>query len=175
MPNTATSPIVNTNYLTSIGFNVIINKLPQISYFAKTVQIAGIDTNNPSRGTPFAKLPLPADHASFGAFSIEFIVDEDLRNWEELTAWLVGITFPESHAQWKNLVTDTRRESEVYTDITIQTLTSSKNANVEITYHNCIPNSVSGFSMISSGNDTEVITASAGFDYSHFTINRLTP
>lgn len=179
MPATPVTPIINQNYLQSIGFNVIIDRLPTVSYFATSVNVAGIETSNTRMGTPFAAIPLPSDHPRFGAFSLEFIVDEDLRNWEELMTWLVGISFPESHDQWKTLVGTSKgafkagKENNIYSDITIQTLTSAKNPKMEITYHNAIPNGIQGFVLTATGKDTDIITSTVGFDYSHFTIKRL--
>lgn len=171
--------ISNTNFLTNVGFNVIIQKLPTVTFFSKSVRLPGISVNNPSHGTPFTKYPLPADTATFGVLSVSFNVDEDLANWKELYAWMVGMTFPESHDQWKSFIGTTSgsfspgNENNVYSDITVQTLTSAKNPNKQFVYHNCIVRSVSDIDLTNASNSTDPIICTAEFDFSHFTLENI--
>jgi hypothetical protein len=168
--------IDNTNFLTSIGFNVIIEKIPTVTFFAKSVSLPGITVNNPKIPTPFIPFPVAADTSYHGTFSMVFNIDEDLTNWMELYSWLVGMTFPESHEQWKTFIGTTTgtfapgNQNNVYSDITVQTLTSAKNVNKQITYHNCILKTVSGFDLTNAGTDPAVVTSTAEFDFSHFSI-----
>ena len=37
---------------------------------------------------------------SFEAFTITFLVDEDLKVWEETFKWIVSLTRPESYSQY---------------------------------------------------------------------------
>ena len=178
MPNTPNTPITNLNPLVQIGFNVIINKLPKVSFFAKRVSLPGLSSENPVQMNPFSQIHRPGDQPHWGSLSIEFMVDEDLKNWEELFVWLVGITYPESSEQWNGLVGTYNgfaagSDNNAYSDIAIQTLTSAKNPNIEFSYHNCIPRSISGIELNTVDGDTEVVTCTVEFDFSYFTLKRL--
>jgi hypothetical protein len=45
---------------------------------------------------------------------VSFIIDEDLLNWRELYDWMVGLTFPERHSQYK-----TQKDNFIYSDATL--------------------------------------------------------
>lgn len=168
---------INTNYLSPSGFNVVIQKLPTVAFFAKSVNIPGISVNNPYLPTPFNPVPQPADTANHALLSFTFNVDEDLKNWIELYAWLIGMTFPEDYIQWTTFIGANNslkhKGDAVYSDITVQTLTSAKNPNVEITYHNCIIRSMGNIELRNDQTDITPVECSATFDYSHFSINKI--
>ena len=179
MPSTPNTPITNFNPLTQIGYNVLIARLPTLSFFTKSISLPSLTVENPPQANPFSSIHLPGDMPHWGSLSIDFIVDEDLRNYEEMFKWMVGVTFPETTDQWKELVGATNtgfspgNTNIAYSDISVQTLTSSKNANVMFTYHNCIPRSIGSIQLNTTDTDTEVVTCQAEFDFSHFTMTRI--
>lgn len=169
----------NINFLNKIGFNVTIDKLPSVSFYTQSIDIPGMAANHPIQPNPFAAIPKPGDMPQFEKLRFTFAVDEDLKNWEELYSYLVGITFPETTEQWKKLIGSKGQvyregiENNVYSTISVQTLTSAKNPNIEFTYHDCLPVSISGINLDTTSEDTIITTCSAEFVFSHFTISRL--
>ena len=168
--------ITNPNYLNPTGFLVQIEKLPEVSFFCHGVEIPGISTTNAEMPNMFGHIHQPGDMIDHGQLSLTFNVDEELNNWQSIYEWFVGITFPESHAQYDSLINSQGRAigkfDNIYSDISIIVLSSNKNRIAEFTYYDCLPNNVSGLQLNSLEDDINPITATVTFDYSYFRITK---
>nr|HRC95258.1 hypothetical protein [Coprothermobacter proteolyticus] len=96
----------NTNYLNPQGFIVLIKRLPHVSFFCNTVNIPGISLSNPNQSNPFTRMPIPGDQAAFDDLTIQFHIDEGMKNWIEVAKWMISTSFPEDHEQFKFAVDD---------------------------------------------------------------------
>ena len=89
----------NKNFLSPIGFQFSIQKLPHVNYFCQSANIPEITLSEVERMSPFIKLPTPGTQLTFGALSITFRVDEDLKNYKEMYNWMIGLGFPDNFEQ----------------------------------------------------------------------------
>jgi hypothetical protein len=167
--------ITNQNFLNPTGFLVTINRLPNVSFWCNAVTLPGISVANPQQANPFSKLPVPGDFADIDSLSIEFAVDEDMKNWLEIMRWFIGLTFPEDYAQFSFGILDPTGDvpgtlNNLYSEISVTVLSSHKNPIATFIYHDCIPQTISGIDMSVVTQDIETVPCTATFDFSHFTV-----
>lgn len=162
----------NKNMLSSLGFRFGIKKLPATNFFVTQANIPGLSVNLVNMATPFKTLPMPSDKVTFNELSITFKVDEDMKNYIELFDWIVGMGFPKDFDQRKAL--QARQPGEgLYSDGFLSILTSAQNGNIELSFKNLLPVSLTDIQMSSQQQDVDYIEATASFAYTYYEFRRL--
>ena len=163
-------------------------KLPKVEYFTTACNIPGISLNATVQPTPLADIPLPGDTISFGDLEITFLVDENLENYREIHGWMYGIGFPKARTQFAQLVSSNKYRfpnsgknskitdagkvkygaeplGPIFSDATLNVLTSKNNANIEVRFNNVFPISLSSLNFDQQANDIDYLTATVSFKY----------
>ena len=176
------------DYASPTQFKFQITKLPKVEYFCTAVNIPGISIPSPAQPTPLADIPLPGDTISFEDLSVTFLVDENLENYREIHGWMYGIGFPISRTQFGALVdagkdrfpTDGKDSLKtdagkvkygakplgpIFSDATLNVLTSKNNANIEVRFNDIFPSALSGLNFNQQADDVDYLTATVTFKY----------
>lgn len=172
----ATQPS-NQNFLSPIGFQFTIQKLPNVNYFCTAAAIpemtmGTIDTLD----TPFSKLPQPGDKIRFGELSLRFRIDEDLKNFQEIYDWIIAIGYPDNfdqrapflRANPKAGATDT-----VFSDASMIVLTNQYKPNVEVKFIDLYPISLSSVEFNVEQSDIEYLSADVTFTYRRYVLSTI--
>jgi hypothetical protein len=171
----ATNP-TNTNLLQASKFLMSFDRLPTMAYFCTEVNIPGVSTGAAVQVTPFIDAPIPGDKMVYDNFEIDFIVDEDLLGWEEILKWIKGYAFPESFDQYKNLSMQDRIQmgnpKPQYSDATLIAYSNKNNPIMQFQFQDIFPISVSDIKFDTKLDATNVISASAKFRFTNYTIVR---
>ena len=126
----------NTQFLSPLGFNFSIKKLPNTNYFVQAVNVPTVQMGDAVLPTPFVNIPTIGDRMAFAEFQLSFKVDEDMKNYIELFDWMVQLGFPEDFAQSKNIYEKQRSVDFLadgpYSDATVTILNSAMQPNVEV-------------------------------------------
>lgn len=174
----------NKNFLSPLGFKFIIKKTPNVNYFVQTCSLPSITLNRVDVGTPFVKIPFAGDHLDFGELSINFKVDEDLKNYMEIYNWLIGIGFPDNFDQYKAIdyqrknttntgTVDRMTGAGVYSDATLTILSSHRNPIHSITFQDAFPTSLGELEFSATNSDVDYLTCTATFAYRKYAIETL--
>jgi len=179
----------NPQFLSPVGFNFTIKKLPNVNYFAQSVNIPGVQVGNADLATPFKRIPIPGDEMTLGDLSVTFKVDEDMENYIEIYNWLQYISFPESFAKSKEVygndgmkgLTGLRNVQRTgrslgegsVSDATLSVLNSASKPNLSITYQDVFPTSLSDVVFDSRQADIDYIEATATFRLKFFNIDKI--
>ena len=99
---TSTQP-KNFNQLNVVNFEVSFSRLPHVEYFCQRITIPSVILGDTFLPTPFLNAPVEGDTLQFEALTIGFILDEDLKNYQEIYAWMLGLGFPKNFEQFKEL------------------------------------------------------------------------
>ena len=176
------------DYASPTQFKFQLQKLPKVEYFTTACNIPGISLNATVQPTPLADIPLPGDTLTFSDLEITFLVDENLENYREIHGWMYGIGFPKSRTQFANLVAANKdrfptegKDSQVtdagkvkygalqigpiFSDATLNVLTSKNNANIEVRFNDVFPVSLSGLNFDQQADDVTYLTATVSFKY----------
>ena len=92
MANWYQDQLTNRNFLSPIGFLFVLNKAKRVSFLCQKAMIPTLELGQvdiPTAG--FVSLPREGN-IQYGALSLEFIVDEDLRNYMELHNWMRALS-----------------------------------------------------------------------------------
>jgi len=158
----------NTSILQPTKFTFIIPELPFARYFCQTVSLPGVSTGAAEVVSPFVSTYRHGDKLVYEQFSINAIVDEDLRVWEETYNWIVSLTKPASYDQYvKN------KGKEPYHDGVLTINTNANIPNIRIKFFNCHPQSLGSIQFNTSDSAETIPTADITFRYDYFEIVRI--
>ena len=176
------------DYASPTQFKFQLLKLPKVEYFCTSVNIPGVTLSNVDIATPLKSIPVPGTILNYGDLKMSFLVDENLENYREIHGWLTGLGFPRDHKQAKTLVdaakdrfptggksdaiTDAGKVTgspmplgPVFSDATLNVLTSKNTANIEVRFSDMFPVSLSALNFNQQANDVDYLSASVTMKY----------
>ena len=164
----------NPQFLSPLGFNFLIKKLPNTNYFVQSVNVPSVQATDVVVPTPFTNIPTIGDRLNYSEFQLSFKVDEDMTNYIELYDWLLQLHFPEDFAQSKNIY---QKQNNVdflqdgpYSDATLTVLNSAMNPNREVIFEDCYPIALSDLQFSTTAASVDYIECQATFRYRMFRI-----
>lgn len=169
----------NPNLLHGNKFQFLFSRIPTVQYFCQKANIPGISSDSIYRNTPFVDLPSPGDKLKYNDLSIEFMVDEDLKNWIEIHDWMRAMTFPTKYQEYLNLknvpkgvIQDDDRFHQ-FSDAALTTLSTSNTATLRFKFINTFPVMLSDIDFDAKKSPEDIVIASATFRYSYYDIDRI--
>ena len=176
------------DYASPTQFKFQLLKLPKVEYFCTSVNIPGVTLSNVDIATPLKSIPVPGTILNYGDLEMSFLVDENLENYREIHGWLTGLGFPRDHKQAKTLVdaakdrfptggksdavTDAGKVTgspmplgPVFSDATLNVLTSKNTANIEVRFSDMFPISLSALSFNQQATDIDFLSATVTMKY----------
>ena len=164
----------NINPLSPNGFLFTITKLPEVSFFCQQVNLPGIMLGEPEFANPFSKQPIPGDNITFDVLNVQFLVDEEMKNYTAIYDWLIGLGFPENYDQYKELVgSRARGESELranFSDATLIILGANNTRIKEVYFKDLFPTSLESLIFSTTNNDVNYLVGSAQFRFGYYKI-----
>ena len=166
----------NITNLIPTGFRLVLEKIPNVTYFCQAASLPGLSMGQATLVNPFRDVPVAGDKAQFNELRIRFIIDEELRNWTEIYDWIIGLTYPESsdqYAELKKTGDGYGSLSGLYSDANLFILSSHKNVQYNVNFTNVFPTTLTDIDMDSSLGDIDAVTADVSFLYTTYNINRV--
>mgnify|MGYP003349563684 CR=1 FL=1 len=157
---------VSYNYLSPTAFRVIIPKMPRFTYFIQSVSIPSVVMGMMEipafKGLPKQEAPSILDLSD--DLIINFTIDENMQNWQEMYDWMTDIVPTDENFASANMNIDK------YSPIIVLIYNNAKKLKKKITFNNCFPITLSGFEFNSASTDIDPITIAANFEFSEFTV-----
>jgi len=152
----------NRNFLNPIGYLLKLEKFEGVDFFCQTANIPDVSMPVTEVASPFRNLPIiPSGGVTFGDFSVRFIVDEDLVNYNSIHSWMRDNGNAD---QMKRTTT----EEDIYTDAQLHIVTSQYNPAFIVEFRDIFPISLSGLQFDATITDVEYITAEVTFKHQQF-------
>ena len=145
----------NINPLADVQFKFDVAALPNTSFFIQTVNLPGIALEGANIGGP--QLQNFSRHTgiiTYEPLGVTFMIDEYLKNWQEIFEWMIG-------------------EESKYTTAVLTILSSSMNPTMEIHFREIFPTTLSAISFDSTTTDPVYQTATIAFNYTEYIIKNL--
>lgn len=170
MASTITCPVpTNINPLSPNGFLFNIQKLPKIAFFCQSVNLPGITLGSPEFGNPFNIAPIPGETLTYDQLTVQFLVDENMENYQSIYNWIVALGFPESYDQYITFTNnDTTNYSELaknYSDATLQILTANNVTAKTVQFIDLFPIGIDSLQFAGTNNDVQYLIGNATFRY----------
>ena len=172
--------IENRNFLSPLGFKFTLNRAPKVAFFGNSANIPSMTLGVAVQTNYLKDIDTPGDKITFEDFTLRFLVDEDLENYMEIYNWIRGLGYPESlqeiyDFQSSNPVFQQPDKSQMnlYSDGTLQVLTSKENPNFKIDFKDMWPYSLSTLTFDATDEDIQYFTADVTFKYTIYNITDL--
>lgn len=161
----------NTNFLSPVEFQLVLNRLPNVEFFIQAATIPGYNSQGTELPTPFKIINEPSDRLTYDDFTVTVICDEDMTAFREVSDWLVALTYPDNFQQYANLDNqETGSGNTRKSDAMLAVLDSNKNVNVKINFEDMFPVSISGIQLNTAESDLTPPTFEITFKYAKYTI-----
>ena len=150
----------NRNLLSPVGFKLELELLPSEDFFCQQTSKPDISAVVNEVSTPRRRLPIPASGGtSFGDFQVQFLVDEDLKNYLSLWNWINDTTLAYEP--------DTEKEVQ-FASGQLFILTNQLNPNFYINFNDLFPVSLTTLPLNVAATDVEFLQATVTFKYSFY-------
>ena len=145
----------NINPLSDVQFKFDVAALPNTSFFVQTCSLPGISLEAQTVGAPrIQNFSRYTGVVTYEALDVTFMIDEYLKNWQEIYEWMVG-------------------EENKYTSAVLTILSSSMNPTMEVHFKEIFPTSLSAISFDSTTTDPVYQIATVSFNYTEYIIKNL--
>ena len=164
---TDTSP---SKYLSGIGFQFSLKKLPGVSYYCQSATVPSINLSVAQQATRWRRLPEPGDEMNYDDLNVRFLVDEDLTNYLSIHDWMRYLGYPESDKDWTKFDDGETYEERQYSDGSLFILNSNFQRKFEVIFKDLFPVSLGSLQLDATYTDTEYFSIDATFKYSIYDI-----
>ena len=173
--------IANRNYMSPLGFKLILTKTPKVDFLCQSANIPQISMGTAIQPTYLKDIPVPGDKVLYDDLTVRFLVDEKMENYLAIYMWITGLGFPESIGQFSQLKKDDIRTNASasddgdpryfeFSDATLQVLNSNYKPSVLINFKDAFPVALSTLDFDVTTRDYNYFTAEATFKYTIFNI-----
>ena len=172
--------IENRNFLSPTGFKFSLKRSPKVAFFCNQANIPDLNLGVAIQPSYLKDIDTPGDKIVFGDLNIRFLVDENLENYMEIQNWIRGLGYPENLQQFADLQNQglirgnyTQDRQNIYSDGTLQVLTSSSIPNFQVVFKDLFPYSLGTLTFDATQTDVQYFTADVGFKYTIYSITDL--
>lgn len=146
----------NRNFLAPAGFKLELELFPGVDFFCQRAGVPDISVPTTEVPTPFRSLPIPsAGGVTYGDFRLQFIIDEDLKNYLSIFDWIQ-----------KNNLAETYDDSGIeFCNAELHILNSNFKTNRIVFFERLFPVDLSGVEFDVGDQDVEYITANVTFKF----------
>jgi len=173
--------IENRNYMSPLGFKLILSKTPKVDFLCQSANIPGISMGTALQPTYLKDIPVPGDKVLYEDLTIRFLVDENMENYLAIYKWMTGLGYSESLGQFEQLKKeDFRTNPQInsdadpryfeFSDATLQVLSSNYKPSIHVNFKDAFPISLSTLEFDASERDYNYFTAQTTFKYTIFDI-----
>ena len=173
--------IANRNYMSPVGFKLILTKTPKVDFLCQSANIPQISMGTAVQPSYLKDIPVPGDKVLYDDLSIRFLVDEKMENYLAIYKWITGLGYPESIGQFSQLRKDDIRTNASasdegdpryfeFSDATLQVLGSNYKPSIHVNFKDTFPISLSTLEFDVSNRDYNFFTAEVTFKYTIYEI-----
>ena len=169
--------IGNKNYLSSLNFKFVLAKYPKVDFFSNSAGIPGINLGVAIQPTYLKDIPIPGDKITYDDFNLKFFVDENLENYLQVHNWIRGLGYPESVAEYQELLNQdeynpgVQNASSGQSDGSLIIYNSNYNPVAKVVFKGLFPTSLSTIEFDAKSADVNYVTAEVNFKYTLYDIN----
>ena len=173
--------IDNRNYMSPLGFKLILTKTPKVDFLCQSANIPQISMGTAVQPTYLKDIAVPGDKVLYDDLNVRFLVDEKMENYLAIYKWITGLGYPENLGQYNQLKKDDIRTDASatddadpryfeFSDATLQVLNSNYRPSVLVNFKDAFPTSLSTLDFDVTTRDYNYFTAEVSFKYTIFNI-----
>ena len=155
------------SYLSPTSFRVVIPRVPMLTAYIQSVSIPTISMTSMEipayKGFPRQQAPASIDISD--QLIVNFTVDENMENWQEMYDWMHSIVPTDENNGSVN------QNIDKYSEVAVLVYSNAKRLVKRLTFHRSYPVTMSSFEFNSSVTSIEPMLIVANFEYSHMTVD----
>jgi len=174
------SQLENRNFLSPTGFKFTLKRSPGVAFFCNQANIPDLTLGIAVQSSYLKDIDIPGDKIQFGDLTLQFMVDEDLKNYMEIQNWIRGLGYPEKISQFRELQAEgivreryKQASPNIYSDGVLQILNSSMVPKFQVQFRDLFPYSLSTLPFDATMTDIQYFTADVSFKYTIYDITTL--
>lgn len=154
------------NFLQNNGFLFSLERLPQTMFRVVACDVPSISVPPPQAGTQGATQYFPGGFTEFEDLTMDFLVDEDLKNYEEIYHWIT---------QQRYFIRDGYKpkgnnDELMVSDGTLVTMLNSSYPNRVFSFKNMFPITIGNLHFDTSVTEPTPVSCQVTFKYSYFVL-----
>ena len=160
--------IANRNFLSGVGFKFNLTKFPKVDFFSNSARIPELNLELTTQASYLKNIDIPGERLSYGDFTLRFLVDENMENYQAIYSWLTGLGFPETTKEFAEIIKDSdglRDPKEAFCDGTLRILNSNYREVGKVKFNDLFPISLTSLEFDATNTDVQFFTAEATFKY----------
>ena len=160
--------IQNRNFLSGVAFKFNLAKFPKVDFFSNSARIPELNLELTTQASYLKNIDVPGERLSYGDFTLRFLVDENMENYQSIYDWLTGLGFPETTKEFADLIKDSDGQTdpkEAFCDGTLRILNSNYREVAKVKFKDLFPISLSSLDFDATNTDVQYFTAEATFKY----------
>ena len=168
MTSVFASQIQNRNFLAPVGFKFTLAKFPKVDFFSNSARIPELNLELTRQPSYLKNIDVPGERLTYGDFTLRFLVDENMENYQSIYDWLTGLGFPETTKEFAEIIKDKdgqRDPKEAFCDGTLRILNSNYRDVAKVKFNDLFPISLTSLEFDATNTDVQFFTAEATFKY----------
>lgn len=158
----------NQNYIYPTYFKFVLSALPKLEYFITKVNLPSFGYDSAlEQNNRFTTIRHPANKVRFEDVELSFLVDEDMTNWLEISDWIRRSSVVDDHLD----ILDNTKDH--FCEGSLIITNSAMQPNIEVSFRNMFPISISGFEFDSTITELTPWTSTVRFAYDFYEIKKL--
>ena len=160
--------IANRNFLSGVAFKFSLTKFPKVDFFSNSARIPELNLELTTQASYLKNIDIPGERLSYGDFTLRFLVDENMENYQAVYSWLTGLGFPETTKEFAEIIKDSdgqRDPKEAFCDGTLSILNSNYREVGKVKFNDLFPISLTSLEFDATNTDVQYFTAEATFKY----------
>ena len=160
--------IANRNFLSGVGFKFNLTKFPKVDFFSNSARIPELNLELTTQASYLKNIDVPGERLTYGDFTLRFLVDENMENYQSIYDWLTGLGFPETTKEFAEIIKDKdgqRDPKEAFCDGTLRILNSNYREVGKVKFNDLFPISLTSLEFDATNTDVQYFTAEATFKY----------
>ena len=160
--------IANRNFLSGVGFKFNLTKFPKVDFFSNSARIPELNLELTTQASYLKNIDVPGERLTYGDFTLRFLVDENMENYQSIYDWLTGLGFPETTKEFAEIIKDKdgqRDPKEALCDGTLRILNSNYREVGKVKFNDLFPVSLTSLEFDATNTDVQFFTAEATFKY----------
>ena len=145
-----------------------MTKFPKVDFFSNSAIIPELSLELAQQASYLKNIAVPGERLNFGDFTLRFLVDENMENYQSIYDWITGLGFPETTKEFADIIKDKdgqRDPKEAFCDGTLRILNSNYREVAKVKFKDLFPISLSSLDFDATNTDVQFFTAQATFKY----------
>ena len=166
--------IQNRNFLSGVAFKFNLAKFPKVDFFSNSAIIPVLNLELAQQASYLKNIAVPGERLTYGDFTLRFLVDENMENYQSINNWLTGLGFPETTKEFAEIIKDSdgqRDPKEAFCDGTLRILNSNYREVAKVKFSDLFPVSLTSLDFDATNTDVQFFTAEATFKYTLYKLS----